>query len=151
MTDEIRFEANVGNWVCVKKHKAQPGDERIDVARALASIHDSMDRKIWEYLSDEFPLAELDKAAYEITGATLNEKKKTWEVKGRKTDAQIGEALAKCNSTSAFKNATLPENKHAPEIAKAYLTRKTLELLGVRVELDPEITQKYIDEKAKTK
>jgi hypothetical protein len=149
--DEIKFEANVGTWICVKKHKAQPGDERIEVARALASIHNSMDRKIWEYTGDEFPLAELDKIAYEITGATLNEKKKTWEVKGRKTDAQIGEALAKCGSATSFKNVTLPTNKHAPEIAKAYLTRKVLDLLGVRIELDPEIAQKYIDEKAKTK
>ncbi|MEM0372469.1 MAG: DUF2666 family protein [archaeon] len=151
MADEIRFEANIGNWVCVKKHKSEAGEMKIELARALASIHDSMDRKVWEYLGEEFPLEDLNKVAYEITGATYNEKKKTWEVKGRKTDAQIGEALAKCSSLTSLKNVKLPENKQAPEIAKAYLTRKVLGLLGVRMELDPETVQKYIDEKTKPK
>ena len=145
--DEVKFEASIGKWVCIKKGKMEQGTDKIEAARVLASIHDSMDRKIWEFISDEINLEELDKIAYEITGAQYNEKKKKWELKGRKSEAQIAESLAKCNSPSTTKKMNLPNNKHALEIAKSYLTRKTLDLLGVRMELDPSIVEKYQKEK----
>ena len=77
---QIRFEAEAGKWICVKKAKVDENTEDIEVARALASIHNSMDRKIWEFLGKEIDLGKLNKLAYEITGAVYNEKKKTFHI-----------------------------------------------------------------------
>lgn len=147
----IKFEAEAGKWICIKKAKVDENTEDIEVARALASIHDSMDRKIWEFLGKEIDLEHLNKLAYEITGAEYNEKKKVWALKGRKSEAQIAEALAKCNSPSISKRMELPDNKHAKEIAKSYLTRTVLDLLGVRMELDPKLVEKFMGAKIKDK
>lgn len=152
MVDEVKFEATIGKWVCVKKQTILPGS-LMDGARILASVHDSLDRKIWEFLKEDIPLEKLDALVNEITGAAYNEKKKVWELKGRKSEAQIAEALAKCNSPTITKKMSefLPVNKYANEIAKAYLTRKTIDMLGIRIELDPEIAEKFMDEKIKLK
>jgi len=149
MEDHILFDAQVGKWVCIKKIKIKPNTEPIEISRILASIHDSMDRKIWQYLEQEINLKELDEIAYEITGAQFDKKKKTYTVKGRKSEAQIAEALAKCNSPSTTKKITKSPNKHYLEIAKSYLTRKVLDLLGVRMELDPKLVEKFIETKSK--
>lgn len=148
--DEIIFSAQVGSWICIKKQKIEPDTPKLEVARILASIHDSMNRKTWEFLKDDFPLDELDKIAYEITGATFDEKKKEWSVKGRVTEAQLAECLAKLNNPSTGRriNELLnPPTKNGPEIAKSYLSRKVIDLLGIRIELDPTTVEKYIKEK----
>ncbi len=147
--DEVRFEANIRGWVAIKKMKIDEDTPLIEASRILASIHDSLDRKIWEYLKEEIPTEKIDKKAYELTGATYDEKKKQWTVKGRKTEQQIAQVLAKCNSATALKGIKLPEVKQAKEIAKSYLTRKCLDLMGVRIELDPKLVEKYIEAKSK--
>jgi predicted nucleotidyltransferase len=148
--DEIVFSAQVGKWVCIKKGKMEPGSGGMEVSRILASVHESMDRKIWEFLKDDFPLEALDKIAYEITDAEYNEKKKTWMLKGRVSEAQISQALAKLNSPGTTKriNEVIQKTKNGPEIAKSYLSRKVIDLLGIRIELDPAVVEKYIKEKA---
>ncbi|MFH0987027.1 MAG: DUF2666 family protein [Candidatus Micrarchaeota archaeon] len=151
MPDEAMFEAQIGKWVCIKKAKIEPGAEEMEKARILASIHDSMDRKIWEFIGKDFDLAVLDKIVNEITGAEYDEKKKVWTVKGRKSAEQIGEALAKCNSPSTTKQIPASANKHTVEIAKSYITRKVLDMLGVRLELDPGLVEKYLKDKAALK
>ena len=148
MAGKIEFFAEVKPWVCIKKGEIAEGAPKIDVSRTLASIHDSMDRKIWEYLKDDFDLEAIDKVAYEITGAEYNEKKKQWMLKGRKSEAQISSALAKLNSPTTTSKLNV-KTKNGKEIAKAYLTRKVLDLLGFRVELDPKIVDRYIEEKSK--
>jgi hypothetical protein len=151
MTDEIVFSANVGSWVCIKKGNPGPGAKKVEISRILASIHDSMDRKIWDFLKDDFPLEELDKIAYEITGAAYNEKKKEWLVEGKATEERLSQALAKLNSpaTSRRINEVLAtKSKNGPEIAKSYLSRKVIDLLGIRIELDPSVVEKYIKEKS---
>ncbi len=147
--DYIIFDAKVGKWISIKKIKIKPDTEKADVARLLASIHDSMHRKIWDFLSEEVNLKELDEIAYEITGAQFDKKKKTYVVKGRKSEAQIAEALAKCNSPSTTKKITKSPNKYYLEIAKTYLTRKVIDLLGVRIEIDPKTIEKYMEQKSK--
>ena len=149
MEDHVLFDAQVGKWICIKKGKIDKDTADIEVSRVLASIHDSMDRKIWEYLGKEINLKELDEIAYEITGAQFDKKKKKYLVKGRKSEAQIAEALAKCNSPSTTKKMTKSPNKHYKEIAKSYLTRKVLDLLGVRMELDPKLVEKFVETKSK--
>lgn len=148
---EILFSAEVKPWLCIKKQKIEEGTEKIEVSRALASIHNSMDRKIWEYLKDEFPLDELDKIAYDISGAQYYEKKKKYMVKGRLSEAQIATAMAKLSNPSTTKkiNEVIPKTKNGLEIAKSYISRKVLDLLGFRLELDPKIVEKYVNEKKK--
>lgn len=151
MAGEILFSAQAGDWVCIKKHKVEPDTRKVEISRILASIHESMDRKIWEFLKDDFPLEELDKIAYGITGAVYNEKKKDWLVEGRATEQKLSEALAKLNNPGVGRriNELLkPTTKNGPEIAKSYLSRKVIDLLGLRIELDPSIVEKYIKEKS---
>lgn len=151
MTDEIVFSAQVGNWVCIKKGKLDEDAKKVEVSRVLASVHESMDRKIWEFLKEDFPLEELDKIAYEITGAVYNEKKKDWLVEGRVSEQKLAEALAKLNNPTVGRriNELLkPTTKNGPEIAKSYLSRKVIDLLGIRIELDSGIVEKYIKEKS---
>lgn len=147
MPDSIEFTAQVGKWVCVKNQKIETDTTPLEIARSLASIHDSMDRKIWEFVGKEFPLEPLDKVAYEITGAEYNEKKKDWQLKGRKSEEQIAAALAKLNSpsTTAKLNAKTDSEK---ELKKSYITRRVLDLLGFRIELDPSVAEKYLKDLA---
>ena len=150
MEGKIVFDAKVGTWICIKKQKIEEDIDGMDIARALASIHDSMDRKIWEFVGKEIKLEDLDIIAYEITGALFNKKKKRWEVKGRKSEAQILKALEDLNSQETIKKIGINNKEHAKlEIAKTYLNRKVLDLLSFRLELDPKIAEKYIEEKAK--
>ena len=146
---KILFDAQVGNWICIKKGTIENNTADIEVSRVLASIHNSMDRKIWEYLGKEINLKELDEIAYEITGAQFDKKKKKYMIKGRKSEAQIAGALAKCNSPSTTKKITKSPNKYYLELAKSYLTRKVLDLLSVRMELDPKIVEKFVEVKSK--
>jgi len=151
MAEEILFSAQVGSWVCIKKGKLEDGTKKIEASRVLASIHESMDRKIWEFLKDDFPLEELDKIAYEITGAVYNEKKKDWLVEGRATEEKLSQALAKLNNPGVGRRVNellKPVTKNGPEIAKSYLSRKVIDLLGLRIELDAGIVEKYIKEKS---
>jgi len=153
MTDEILFSAQVGSWVCIKKGKLEADAKKVEVSRILASVHESMDRKIWDFLKEDFPLEELDKIAYEITGAAYNEKKKDWLVEGKVKEERLSQALAKLSSptTSRRINDVLTtKTKNGPEIAKSYLSRKVIDLLGIRIELDPSIVEKYIKERAKS-
>jgi hypothetical protein len=147
--DEVVFSAQVGPWVCIKKQKVEPDTKKIEIARMLASIHDSMDKKVWHFLGEDFRLEELDKIAYEITGAQFDEKKKEWVVRGRTTEQQIAEALAKLNSPATTRQMNVGSAR-GKEIAKSYLTRKVLDLLGFRLELDPKAVDKYLGEKAKS-
>ena len=147
--DHIIFDAKVKNWISIKKIKIKSDTEKAEISRILASIHDSMHRKIWDFLSEEIDLKELDEIAYEITGAQFDKKKKTYLVKGRKSEAQIAEALAKCNSPSTTKKITKSPNKYYLEIAKTYLTRKVIDLLGARIEINPKTIEKYMEQKTK--
>ncbi len=151
MTDEIVFSAQVGSWVCIKKGRLEADSKKVEASRILASVHESMDRKIWDFLREDFPLEELDKMAYEIAGAVYNEKKKDWLVDGKVSEERLSQALAKLSSpaTSRRINEVLTaKTKNGPEIAKSYLSRKVVDLLGIRIELDPSIVEKYIKEKS---
>jgi len=149
--DEVNFSAQVGSWVCRKKGKLEADSKKVEVSRILASVHESMDRKIWDFLREDFPLEELDKIAYEIAGAVYNEKKKDWLVEGKVTEERLAEALAKLNSpatTRRINDVLATKTKNGVEIAKSYLSRKVIDLLGIRIELDPGIVEKYIKEKS---
>lgn len=147
--DQVVFDAKIGNWICIKKQKVKQDSPAIENARILASIHDSMDRKIWDFLGGEFDLEAIDKVAYDITEAQYNEKKKTWGIKGRISEDHINQSLAKLNSPSVLRGVELPKNKFARNLAKTYLNRKVLGILKFSIELDPKIVEKYINKKPK--
>lgn len=144
MTDKIEFFAQYDKWVAVKKLKIED-HEPIDVARFLASVHDTLDRKMWEFIGDEIPLDALDGIAYELTGAT--QKGKKWVV-GRKSEDEVNAILASIKSPSTTRKlGEHVKNKELKKLAKIYLTRRVFELLGVALEPDPKLIEKYIGKK----
>ena len=148
MADKILFEAKVGDWVCVKKGELTPGVAKIDLARLLASIQESMSRKTWDFMKDDYNLEELDKIAFELAGAQFDEKKKEWLVKGKVSEQQIATALAALSNPGTTKKMGL-QGKNKTELAKYYLTFKVLDLLGVRAAPNAKAFDNYINEKAK--
>lgn len=137
--DEVSFIAQVGNWVVIKKQKVEPGTKKMEVARILASIRSTMDKKIWDFMRDDFDLAKLDGLAQEIVGE-----------KGKISEERMAGILAKLGSPGTGKRiGELTQTKNGKEIAKMYLTNRVLELANLRIHADPDIIQKYVDEKEK--
>ncbi len=145
--DEIKFHAKIGDWVCVKKGKFKENTDPIEVAKLLASTYDSFKRKVWDYVGTEIDLEELDQIAYDITGAEYNEDKDEYRIKGRISNDDITTALQDLKNKVPRRIDI--ENKELREIAKTYVTRKTFELLKIRIEPDPENFKDYIDKKRK--
>ena len=137
--DEVSFIAQVGNWVVIKKQKVEPGTKKMEVARILASIRSTMDKKIWDFMRDDIDLAKLDTLAQEIVGD-----------KGKVSEERMAGILAKLNSPGTGKRiGELAQTKNGKEIAKMYLTNRVLELANLRIHADADVIQKYIDEKEK--
>lgn len=137
--DEVSFIAQVGNWVVIKKQKVEKDTKKMEVARILASIRSTMDKKIWDFMRDDIDLPKLDALAQEIAGE-----------KGKVSEEKMAGVLAKLNSPGTGKRiGELTQTKNGKEIAKMYLTNKVLELANLRIHADADIIQKYIDEKAK--
>ncbi|MCD6523119.1 MAG: DUF2666 family protein [Candidatus Diapherotrites archaeon] len=144
--DKIEFFAQVGKWVAVKKMKIDEHVQPIEVCRFLVSVHETLDRKIWEFLSDDFDLKALEKIAADICGAELT--KKGWQIKGRLSEEKINQILAKLKSPTTSKAINqIVKSKRGKEIAKTFVTRKVLEILGYPIELESKQVEKYIDEK----
>lgn len=142
MSNKIEFFAEYDKWIAVKKLDAT--DRRpIEVARFLSSVHESIDRKMWEFMGEEMSLEELDKIAYELTGA--QQKKKKWKVP-RKSQDEINQIIAQLKSPSVTRKMGI-KNKELKTLAKVYLNRKVLELLGIGVEPETKKIEKYIEKK----
>jgi hypothetical protein len=146
--DHIEFYGKIGKWVAVKKLKMDENTEPLEVVRFLASVHDSTDRKIWEFLGKEIDLEALDKIAYGITEATYNEKKKEWRVAGRISEEKLNKIMARLKNSGRLLENIAP-TKNGNELAKVYLTRMVFDLIGMRIEVDPKIAEKYQKDKAK--
>ena len=150
---QIQFLAKVKNWTCIKKGKTDAETPNVEVARILASIIDSIDKKSWDFIKDDFDLKNLDEIACEIVGAVPINKKGTLGLKGRVSEQKIAESLAKINSPATTKKFSTQnaETKSGKDICKAYLTYKIMDLLKVRTKLDPKLIEKYEEEKYKKK
>jgi len=152
MTEEcIQFSAKVKNWVCVKKGKTDANTPAVEVSRILASIINSIDKKTWDFLKEDFDLQNLNEIAYEITGAVPINKKGLMGLKGRVSEQKISECLAKINSPATTKKFSTKniETKSGKEVCKAYLTFKIMDLLKIRTSLDPKLIEKFEEEKYK--
>ncbi|MCD6414662.1 MAG: DUF2666 family protein [Candidatus Diapherotrites archaeon] len=144
MTDQIEFFAQYGKWVAVKKLKIE-NQSKAEVARFLASVHESIDRKMWEFLDEDIPLGALDEIAVEITGATRKGKK--W-VTPRLNEERTIEIMARLRSTGTTRKIKQHvKSKELVELAKIYLTRRALEMIGVNLEPDPKVIEKYTTKK----
>lgn len=145
--DEVRFHAKIGDWICVKKGKFGEDTDPMEAAKLLASIYDSFKRKVWDYTGEELDLEELDQIAYDITGAEYDDKKEEYRIKGRVSNKTVTKTLQDLKNKVPRRIDI--ENKELREIAKTYITRKTFELLKIRIEPDPDAFKKYVDKKRK--
>ncbi len=132
MEDKIDFIARHGKWIVVKKMDIDENTEKIDIARLLISIRETLDRKIFEYLDDDFDLRKIDNIASEIVPD------------GRLTEEKIAQALKKLNSAEISRK--LEGDKLKKEIAKQILTEKVLQKLKLKT-LDAKSIDKYIQRK----
>ncbi len=145
--DEIKFHGKIGDWVCVKKGKFKEDTDPMEVAKLLASVYDSFKRKIWDYVGTGIDLEELDQIAYDITGAEYDEDEDEYRIKGRISNDQITQALQDLKNKVPRRIDI--ENSELREVAKTYVTRKTLELLKIRIEPDPDNFEDYLEKKRK--
>ncbi len=150
MDGKIEFLADVPSerWVVVKKMKTDKDTSPLDIARFLASVHMSLHNKMFYFLGKELNLGELDKTAADIVGATWNEKKKEWQLKGRVGENKVNEVLAKLKSPKVSKEISkIVKGRRTQELVKTYITRKCLDLMKFPLEPDPSLIEKAIEER----
>lgn len=145
--DHVKFQAKIDDWICIKKGKFDEHTDDIEAAKLLASIYDSFNRKIWEYIGSEIDLQELNEIAYQITGAEYDDDKEKYRIKGRVTNKQIAKAMKALKSK--VPRMLDVEQDELRQVAKTYVTRKTLELLKIKIDPDPDKLKKYVDKKRK--
>ena len=148
MEGRIEFFANVPSekWVVVKKMKVEDSDP-LDIARFLASVHMTLNNKMFQFMGDALNKNELDKIAADIVGATWNEKKKEWQLKGRIGENKITEILVKLKSPKVSKAiSSVVKGKKSQNLAKLYVTRQVLEFMKFPLEPDPKDIEKVIEE-----
>lgn len=145
--DQVKFQAKIGDWVCIKKGKFGEDTDDIQAAKLLASIYDSFNRKIWEYVDSEIDLEELDQIAYDVTGAEYDEDKEEYRIEGRVTNKQIAESMQAVKNKVPRKIDI--EHDELRQVAKTYVTRKVLDLLKIRIDPNPDKLKKFVKKKRK--
>ena len=139
---KIEFLADTDKWVAVKKLEITPSVDDLDVARFLASVNQTMQRKMMEYIARSIATPEeLDEIAAGCCGAEKT--KKGWKLKGRISEDKINQVMAvlKSNKTSKQINAVVKEKK-AVGLAKQYVIFRAFELIGFSLSPDPKQIEK---------
>lgn len=132
----ILFDAEVGKWVCIKKLSVDENTEPVEIAAALFSIGESINKKVWDFLKQEFDLEKVDEYVKELVG------------QGRTSGKKIEEVFAKINSPTTGKFLkTITPTKKGREILKIYITRKALELMNFKFVPDKKLLEDYQKEK----
>ncbi|HOP08969.1 MAG TPA: DUF2666 family protein [Candidatus Methanofastidiosa archaeon] len=135
MEDHINFSAKYKSWVAVKKMKIENEVEDVDVARILISIRETLDNKIFEYLSKEFDIKGLEKEADGmVPSGRLNEEQ----------IANVLKALRSPKTTKMLKGFT--EEKLKLEVYKQLFSEIVLQKLNIS-SLNTKALDKYLDEK----
>lgn len=129
MEDKINFLAKHGKWIAAKKIDIDENTGKIDVARLLLSVRETVNTKIFEYLDDEFDLQKIDDIVSDIVPA------------GKLSEEKIAEIFKKLKSPSVTRK--LEGDKLKKEIAKQILTEKVLQKIKLRT-LDAKTIDKYI-------
>jgi hypothetical protein len=144
---KIEFFADAGAFRAVKKLQVEDTTDPIEVARFLASVQDTMQRKTRDYLAKAMPVDALDKIAGEMCGAELG--KHGWKLAGKASEEKICEVLAKSRSSALSRQVNeLVPTKKAQDIAKAYVQQQVLDILGFPLVIDAKVFEKYAAEKA---
>lgn len=132
MEDKINFLAKHGKWIAAKKIDIDENTEKIDVARLLLSVRETVNTKIFDYFDDEFDLQKIDDIVSDIVPA------------GKLSEEKIAEIFKKLKSPSVTRK--LEGDKLKKEIAKQILTEKVLQKIKLRT-LDAKTIDKYIRKK----
>ena len=147
MKGKIEFFADVPSekWVVVKKLEVDEDTSKLELARFLASVHMTLNNKMFQFIGESLDLKALNELVEEITGAKWD-KKKGWILKGRVGEEKISSILAKLKSPAVSKKlAKIVKNKKELELAKVYLTRNVLEALKFQLEPDPGLIEKIMN------
>jgi len=147
MADErVEFFANKGKWVVVKKLKVTEKTDELDIARFLASVNETMDRKMYEFLGTAMDLEALDAIAAECCGAEKG--KKGYSVKGRMSDERMQQAIAATRSVKVSKaiNAVV-EGKKTRDAAKSYVVRRVFDFMKFPINVSAKQVEGIIEER----
>lgn len=146
MDERVEFFANKGKWVVVKKLKVTDKTSDLDVARFLASVNETMSRKLYDFLGTAMDLEALDAIAAECCGAEKG--KKGYAVKGRMSDERMQAAVAATRSVKVSKAINgVVEGKKTRDAAKSYVVRKTLEFMSFPISVSAKQIEGVIEER----
>lgn len=132
MEDKINFLAKHEKWIVAKKIDIDENTEKIDVARLLISIRETVNKKIFEYFDEDFDLQKIENIVSDLVPD------------GKLTKEKIAEILKKLKSPNVTKK--LEGDKLKKEIAKQILTERVLQKIKLKT-LDAKTIDKYIRKK----
>ncbi len=132
MEDKINFLAKHEKWTAVKKMDIDESTEKIDIARLLISIRETVNEKIFEYFDEDFDLQKIENIVSDLVPD------------GKLTEEKIAEILKKLKSPGVTKK--LEGDKLKKEIAKQILTERVLQKIKLKT-LDAKTIDKYIRKK----
>lgn len=128
--DSIEFSAKWKEWVVIKKASIRDDTKPEEIAFALASIRQTIDRKSFEILGID--INALDSYANSVAGGK------------RKSYKDLGEVIQALSSKEA-KDAVEKSCAGKPEleeVAKTYLFRKVIQTLGFDFDVNQEMLAK---------
>lgn len=132
--DHISFTAKHEDWITVKKEQINEKTKNIDIALILASIGETAERKVEEYLKKEFKLEKLDEVEdYVLEG---NHDPKIREM------PEILENLISKETAEKLNN--ISENENVKIVLKSILTRRILKKFNFDVDIPREELNEYV-------
>ncbi|MCC7569622.1 MAG: DUF2666 domain-containing protein [Candidatus Methanofastidiosa archaeon] len=133
MDNHVHFSAKHGSWIAVKKLTIDDVTTDLDIARTLISIRETLDAKIYQYLSKDFDIAALEAKIGEFVPS------------GRLNEEAMASALKEAKSPKMTKFLkTLTDDKNKLEVYKGLAVELTLARLKLSG-MDRKPLDKYID------
>ncbi len=130
MSDTIEFSAKYRNWVVIKKATVHEDTKPEEVAFALASIRQTLDKKAFEFLGMD--LGSLDAYVDTVTSG---------KAKRYNDLAEAIQALGSPEAKAAVQKA-VGANEELKEIAGTYLLRRTIQNLKFDTDMNQEMLAK---------
>ena len=130
MTDAIEFSAKYKDWVVIKKATVYEDTKPEEIAFALASIRQTLDKKAFEFLGID--LQSLDSYADGITGG---------KAKRYNDLAAAIQGLGTPEAKAAVEKA-IGEKQELKEIANTYMLRRTIQNLKFDTDMNQEMLAK---------
>ncbi len=132
--DSIEFSAKWKNWVVIKRTTIREDTKPEEIAFSLASIRQTIDKKAFEFLGIDIMLLEGYAAK-----ATADR---------RKSLKDLGDAIQSLGSAEAkgAVGAACTGKPELEEVARAYLFRRVVQLLGFDFDVNQELLSKVYPE-----